>query len=62
MTGGRSFIVLAVVIVANWSPAGRAGRGVNGRGGRPADQALDLGVPYRSPWPSPLLTLAVYIG
>jgi simple sugar transport system permease protein len=66
MTGGRGFIVLAVVIVANWSPA-RAALAALMFGAAEAVglriQALDLGVPYQFALAFPyLLTLAVYIG
>jgi ABC-type uncharacterized transport system permease subunit len=66
MTGGRGFIVLAVVIVANWSP-GRAALVALLFGAAEAlglrIQALDVGVPYHFALAFPyVLTLVVYAG
>jgi len=66
MTGGRGFIVLAVVIVANWSPT-RAALAALMFGAAEAVglriQALNVGVPYQLALAFPyLLTLTVYIG
>ncbi len=66
MTGGRGFIVLAVVIVANWSPA-RAALVALLFGAAEAVglrlQALNVGIPYHFALAFPyVLTLLVYIG
>jgi ABC-type uncharacterized transport system permease subunit len=66
MTGGRGFIALAVVIVANWSPA-RAALVALLFGAAEAVglrlQALDVGIPYQFALAFPyVLTLLVYIG
>lgn len=66
MTGGRGFIVLAVVIVANWSPT-RAALVALLFGAAEAVglrlQALDIGIPYHFALAFPyVLTLIVYAG
>jgi general nucleoside transport system permease protein len=66
MTGGRGFIVLAVVIVANWSPWRAALVGLLFGAAEAIGlriQALNLGIPYHFALAFPyVLTLLVYAG
>ncbi|HMQ51624.1 MAG TPA: ABC transporter permease [Anaerolineae bacterium] len=66
MTGGRGFIVLAIVIVANWLPARAALVAVVFGGAEAVGlriQALNVGIPYQLALVFPyLLTLLIYAG